>query len=66
MERNEEDVALLESEPEPSRFRQKSKPLPWRQLLVVLFVETCDALAKQSTQPYINQVRTTCLRLAQI
>ena len=32
-------------------------PLPWRQLSVVLFGRVCDALASQSIQPYINQVR---------
>ena len=59
MEHNDEGVALLQSESEFSRFQRKPNPLPWRQLSVVLFVETCDALAKQSIQPYINQVRTT-------
>ena len=58
MERNDEGVPLLQSKSEPSRFQRKPNPLPWRQLSVVLFVETCDALAKQSIHPYIKQVRT--------
>jgi len=57
MEHNDESVPLLQSESGRSLFQRKPNPLSWRQLSVVLFVETCDALAKQSIQPYINQVR---------
>jgi len=63
---NDEGVALLPPESELSRFQRKPNPLPWPQLSVVLFVRACDALMTESIQPYINEVRTTCPRGAQI
>lgn len=60
-----ESIGLLHLSEAPNRHERRQRPgtwnpnpLPWGQLSVVLFGRVCDALASQSIQPYINQVRT--------
>ncbi|KAF7312036.1 Major facilitator superfamily multidrug-resistance DHA1 sub-family [Mycena indigotica] len=47
-----EQTSLL---PQDHISKNKRTPLPWKQLSIILLIQTCEPIASQSIYPYINQ-----------